>query len=77
MKKQLDEMSNSLTTAQNLLLKMEEQNDVHVVNILQVELTNSKLTEQLKSQEKMLKETNQLLQVRETQYKKDMNEVRV
>lgn len=70
-------MANNLSEAQDLLLKLEERNDAQAVSISRMELANSKLKEQLRSQEKALEETNQLLQVQTTQYKKDADEVRV
>lgn len=74
LKKQLGQMANNLSEAQNLLLKLEERNDAQAVNISRMELANSKLTEQLRSREKALEE-NQLVQVQATQYKKIMDEV--
>jgi len=68
-------MSASLNDAQNLLLKLEERNDVQAVDISRMELTNSKLLEQLRNQEKALKESNQLLQVQATQHKIAIDEV--
>ncbi|XP_012229058.1 putative leucine-rich repeat-containing protein DDB_G0290503 isoform X2 [Linepithema humile] len=74
LKKQLDEMSASLNDAQDLLLKLEERNDVQAIDISRMELTNNKLLEQLRNQEKALKESNQLLQVQATQHKTAIDE---
>ncbi|XP_032668210.1 hyaluronan mediated motility receptor-like isoform X2 [Odontomachus brunneus] len=74
LKKQLCEMANNLSEAQNLLLKLEERNDAQVVNISRLELANSKLKEQLRNREKVFEENNQLVQIRETQCKKAVNE---
>lgn len=70
-------MANNLSEARNLLLKLEERNDTQVVNISRLELANSKFKEQLRNREKTLEENNQLVQIRETQCKKVVNEVRV
>ncbi|XP_014470917.1 PREDICTED: hyaluronan mediated motility receptor-like isoform X2 [Dinoponera quadriceps] len=75
MKKQLGEMANNLNQAQGLLLTLEERNDAQAVNVSRLELTNSKLKEQLRSQEKTLEENNQLLQVRATQCKNSIDEM--
>lgn len=68
-------MSVSLNDAQSLLLKLEERNDVQTIDISRMELTNSKLLEQLRNQEEALKKSNQLLQVQATQHKTAIDEV--
>lgn len=75
MKRQLHEMANNLDEAQSLLLKLEERSDAQAVSISRMELANSKLVEQLKSREKVLEESNQLLQDEAKQYKKTIDEV--
>ncbi|XP_011151920.1 hyaluronan mediated motility receptor isoform X2 [Harpegnathos saltator] len=76
MKKQLGEMANNLSDAQNLLLKLEERNDVQAIDISRMELENSKLTEQLEQMDELknLKEMYEENQVQATQYKKVVDE---
>ncbi|XP_070153196.1 putative leucine-rich repeat-containing protein DDB_G0290503 isoform X1 [Polyergus mexicanus] len=69
LKKQLDEMSKKLHDVQNLLLDFEEQTDAQKLGISRLELANSKLLEQLKSQEKDLEKNKQLLEDQAAQHK--------
>lgn len=62
-------MSKKLHDVQNLLLNFEEQTDAQKLGISRLELANSKLLEQLKSQEKELEKNKQLFEDQAVQHK--------
>lgn len=60
---------------QNQLLKLEEENDALERSKSRLELTNVKLTEQLKSREEELEKNNQLLKDQAAQHKTTVDTV--
>ncbi|PBC30764.1 hypothetical protein APICC_04551 [Apis cerana cerana] len=74
MKKQLHEMSNYLTEAQDMLLKLEERNDAQELETSQVQMLNNKLNEQLKERETVIEDMNKLLEEQSKKHEITLNE---
>lgn len=68
-------MARNLTDAQTMLLKLEERNDAHEVEISRLELLNVKLTEQQKVYEEEMRDTNHLLEEQSRKHEAALNEV--
>lgn len=75
MKKQLHEMSNYLTEAQDMLLKLEERNDAQELETSQAQILNNKLNEQLKERETVIEDMNKLLEEQSKKHEITLNEV--
>ncbi|KAG7204959.1 hypothetical protein KM043_005345 [Ampulex compressa] len=69
MKNQLREMAERLAEAQDMLLKMEEDNDKQATEISQIELLNTKLQEQLRIEKKGREENKKLLETQSLEHK--------
>lgn len=74
MKKQLHEMSNYLTEAQDMLLKLEERNDAQELETSQAQILNNKLNEQLKERETVIEDMNKLLEEQSKKHEIILNE---
>lgn len=68
-------MSNYLTEAQDMLLKLEERNDAQELETSQAQMLNNKLNEQLKERETVIENMNKLLEEQSKKHEITLNEV--
>lgn len=68
-------MSNYLTEAQDMLLKLEERNDAQELETSQAQMLNNKLNEQLKERETVIENMNKLLEEQSKKHEIILNEV--
>lgn len=75
-KAQLHEMADHLKEARNMLLKLEETHDAQQIEISRVDLLSTKLKEQLKEREGIVKEHDKLLKEQSEKYEAELNEAK-